>query len=285
MLSLNGARRSQFLLLALVFGHLLAISWQVETEEHVSLLERFVLTVLSPFQRALSATLGGVGSTYDHYLALRGVREENSRLKARERELELALQEQRQLGQQAARLRELLDLRQQSPLKTIAAELIASEGALWASTVSVNKGGADGVTLDMPVISSSGIVGRVIGLGRHSAKIQLIMDSKSGVGVMTERSRTLGVLEGLSEDAQGGELPMRFVPALADVVVGDTVVTSGLDQIYPKGLPVGVVTRVSPAAGLVKDVSVAPSTRFHSMEEVLLVEVPKEPAAGPESAR
>jgi rod shape-determining protein MreC len=93
------------------------------------------------------------------------------------------------------------------------------------------------------------------------------------------------VLEGLSSDAEGGELPMRFVPALADVQVGDAVVTSGLDQIYPKGLVVGVVTRVSPAAGLVKDVSVAPSTRFHSMEEVLLVQVPKESGETPESVR
>jgi rod shape-determining protein MreC len=155
----------------------------------------------------------------------------------------------------------------------------------WAGKVTVSKGSADGVTLNMPVISPSGVVGRVIALGPHAAKVQLILDRDSGVGVIIERSRTIGVLEGLSDDSDAGDLPMLFVPALADVKVGDTVVTSGLDQIYPKGLTVGVVSRVLPATGLVKDVFVAPSARVHQMEEVLLVRVPPESLETPESVR
>jgi rod shape-determining protein MreC len=149
----------------------------------------------------------------------------------------------------------------------------------------VNKGTADGVTLEMPVFRSTGIVGRVIAVGRHAAKVQLILHPYSGVGVAVERSRTLGVVEGLAPDAKSGELPMRFVPALADVQVGDTVVTSGLDEIYPKGLVVGVVSRVSPPAGLLKDVFVVPSTRFHEMEEVLLVKTARQTTDTPESVR
>jgi rod shape-determining protein MreC len=285
MQALSGARRSQFLLLGLVVAHLVAISWQVETKGGVSLLERIGLSVVSPFQRALAATMGGIGSTFGRYVALRGVREENARLTARVQALELALQEQRQLAEQAVRLRALLGLREQLPFETITAELIASEGAPWASTITVDKGSGDGITLNMPAISSSGIVGRVIAVGLHAAKVQLILHPVSGVGVMIERSRTLGVLEGLSSDTESGDLRMRFVPALADVQVGDTVVTSGLDQIYPKGLIVGVVSRVRPPAGLIKDVYVVPSTRFHEMEEVLLVRVTRQSTETPEAVR
>jgi rod shape-determining protein MreC len=279
------AHRNQLVLAALIVAHLLAISWQVETSQHIPLIEQLALAVLSPFQRLLASSGRGLGATYHRYVDLRGAREESLRLTERVRELELALAQREHLAQQATRLRELLALRALLPLDTVAAELVASEGMPWASKVTVNRGSAEGVTLNMPVISHTGVVGRVIALGPHAAKVQLILDHASGVGVLVERSRTIGVLEGLSEDSDAGDLPMRFVPALADVKVGDTVVTSGLDQIYPKGLTVGVVSRVLPATGLVKDVFVAPSARFHEMEEVLLVRVPAGSLEMPESVR
>lgn len=279
------AHRSQLVLVALVIAHLLAISWQVETSQHVPLLEHMVLSVIAPFQHLLGSSGRGLSATYHRYFDLRGVREDNLRLSERVHELEVALEQREHLAQQATRLRALLGLREQSPLATITAEVVASEGVPWASKVTVSKGSADGVTLNMPVISPSGVVGRVIAIGSHAAKVQLILDRDSGVGVLVERSRTLGVLEGLSDESDSGDLPMRFVPALADVQVGDTLVTSGMDQIYPKGLVVGTVSRVLPATGLVKDVFVAPSARFHEMEEVLLVHVPAESLDTPESVR
>jgi rod shape-determining protein MreC len=279
------AHRSQFVLAALIVAHLLAISWQVETDQHVPVLEHLMLSAVSPFQSLLAASGRGLGSAYQHYVGLRGAREESLRLSERVRELELALDQRQHLAQQATRLRELLALREQLPLATIVAELLASEGTPWASMVTVNKGRDDGVTLNMPAISSTGVVGRVVALGPHAAKVQLILGRDSGVGVLIERSRTIGVLQGLGDDSESGDLPMRFVPALADVQVGDKVVTSGLDQIYPKGLVVGQVCRVAPPAGLVKDVFVAPATRFHQLEEVLLVRVPSELVETPEIVR
>jgi len=279
------AHRNQLVLAALVVAHLLAISWQVETDQHVPLLEQLVLSAITPCQRLLAASGRGLGATYHRYVDLRGAREESLRLSQRVRELELAMEQREHLAQQAARLRETLGLRALLPLETIAAELVARNGTSWANTVTLNKGRADGVTLDMPVISPSGVVGRVVALGAHAAKVQLILDRDSGVGVLIERSRTIGVLEGLSDESDSGDLPMRFVPALADVKVGDTVVTSGLDQIYPKGLTVGLVSRVLPAAGLVRDVFVVPSTRFDELEEVLLVRMPEESLETPEGVR
>ena len=277
--------RNQLLLAALVVAHLLVISWQMETSQHVPLLEHLVLSVVSPFQRLLASSGRGLGATYRRYVDLRGAREESLRLSSRVRELELALEQRQQSAEEAQRLRGLLELRQQQPFATIVAELVASEGAPWANMVTVNKGRADGATLNMPVISAAGIVGRVVAVGPHAAKVQLIVGRDSGVGVQIERSRTLGVLQGLGDDSDSGDLPMRFVPALADVQVGDRVVTSGLDQIYPKGLAVGVISRVLPANGLVKDVFVAPSARFNELEMVLLVRVPSEALDTPEGVR
>jgi rod shape-determining protein MreC len=271
------ARRSPVLLTILVVTHLLVISWQIEDQTNVSLLERLVLAVVSPFQRAVTATIGAVGHVYDDYVDLRGVREENLHLADRVRALELALVETRQLASQSTRLRELLALQRLLPYETIAAELIAGEGVSFSRIITVNKGSRAGVRLNMPVVCTSGVVGRVIAVGPGAAKVQLIVDRDAGVGVVIERSRTLGVIEGgRASDSPGGDLPMRFVPALADVAPGDTVVTSGLDQIYPKGLVVGQVSRVGGTSGLVREVLVTPATRFHELEEVLLLKVPED---------
>jgi len=283
MPDIAAGRRGRLLLPILVVLHLLVISWQVEDQANVSLLERLVLTVISPFQRLVTSVISGTGYVIDSYVDLRGVREENRDLKERVRSLELALAERQHLAAQAVRLRKLLELRRLLPYETVVAELIAGEGASFARTVTVNKGSSSGVRLNMPVISPSGIVGRIIAIGPHAAKVQLIVDSRAGVGALIERSRTLGVIEGIGDpNAPAGDLPMRFVPALADVAVGDTVVTSGLDQIYPRGLVVGRVSRLGDASGLVREVFVTPATRFHELEKVLILEVPPAEIETPE---
>jgi len=283
MPDIAAGRRGRLLLPVLVELHLLVISWQVEDQANVSLLERLVLTVISPFQRLVTSVISGTGYVIDSYVDLRGVREENRDLKERVRSLELALAERQHLAAQAVRLRKLLELRRLLPYETVVAELIAGEGASFARTVTVNKGSRSGVRLNMPVISPSGIVGRIIAIGPNAAKVQLIVDSRAGVGALIERSRTLGVIEGIGDpNAPAGDLPMRFVPALADVAVGDTVVTSGLDQIYPRGLVVGRVSRLGDASGLVREVFVTPATRFYELEKVLILEVPPAEIETPE---
>ena len=283
MPDIAAGRRGRVLLPILVVLHLLVISWQVEDQANVSLLERLVLTVISPFQRLVTSVISGTGYVIDSYVDLRGVRDENRELKERVRSLELALAERQHLAAQAVRLRKLLELRRLLPYETVVAELIAGEGASFARTVTVNKGSRSGVRLNMPVISPSGIVGRIIAIGPNAAKVQLIVDSRAGVGALIERSRTLGVIEGIGDpNAPAGDLPMRFVPALADVAVGDTVVTSGLDQIYPRGLVVGRVSRLGDASGLVREVFVTPATRFYELEKVLILEVPPAEIETPE---
>jgi len=137
------------------------------------------------------------------------------------------------------------------------------------------------------VLGVGGVLGRVVSVGPAAAKVQLLLDRDSGVGVRIERTRTTAVVAGQVsfEDSGTSELLMKYVPVLADVVVGDVVVTSGLDQIYPKGLVVGRVRSVGKGSGLFKEVAVQPSANFEAIEEVMVATSPPAPPQLTESVR
>jgi rod shape-determining protein MreC len=265
-------QRSRLLLGALVFAHLIAISRQVDSGG-MSLLERLVFMALSPVQRGFSGTLHGVSGAWRAYVDLRGVHAENNKLRERMRVLETEIQKRQQLADEAGRLREVLALKQILPVETVAAEVTSRDVMPWFRTMVVNKGQDDGVSLNAAVLSPTGVVGRVISLGRREAKVQILLDRDAGVGVLIERTRVTGVVSGQSgvSDAGSGDLVMKYVSTLADVAPGDVVVTSGLDNLFPKGLVVGRVRSVLPGSGLFKEILVAPSAQFDRLEEVLVV--------------
>jgi len=202
-----------------------------------------------------------------------------SRHKLPPRHLETLLQERGHLAREAERFRELLGLREILPMTTVVADVVARDGLPWYRTILINKGGEDGLALEDPVISPTGVVGRIIAIGPHAAKVQLLQDRDSGAGVLIERSRVTGVVSGQVgfSDTGSSDLVMKYVPEMADVAVGDVVVTSGQDRVYPKGLVVGRVRVVGKGSGLSKDILVEPSARFSQVEEVLVVHQSKEP--------
>lgn len=268
--------KSRLLLAGLVLGHLVAISRQVDAGGGASLFERTLFAVLSPLQALVSGGVDGLGGTWSSYVALRDVHRENQRLKDRLAVTELLLQQRTHQAREAQRLRELLQVKQALPLQTLVAEVIARDGVPWFRTVTIDKGGNQGVELNDPVISPNGVVGRVIRLGPEAAVVQLLLDQESGAGVRIERSRVTGVVSGQVDPAGQltGDLQMKYVPMLADVVESDLVITSGLDRVYPPGLVVGRVRSVKLGSGLFKEVRVAPSARFDKLEEVLVVRTP-----------
>jgi rod shape-determining protein MreC len=281
------ARRSRLLLGGLVLLHLAAISHQVDGGGGVSLLQRGLIEVLSPLQRGVSAIVGGVSEAWRGWAFHRETYVENRRLEARVRHLEAELMAQAVRAQESARLRELLSLRQAVPLDTLAAEVVGREGVPWFRSLTIDKGEADGVALDAPVMSPTGVVGRVFAVGPHAARVQVLLDRDSGAGVLVERSRVPGVVTGqVSGQASGAEdLVLEYVPDRADVAVGDVVVTSGVDGIYPKGLVVGRVRYVGKGSGLFRDIRVEPSARFDRLEEVLVVRQAKPPLETPRSVQ
>src|SRR5262249_23565832 len=156
-------QRTGYLFLAVMVGHVILISAQVPTKAGVPVLEGVTFGVFSRVQGAISGILGGVRNTWGKYVALRGAREENDALHKQVADLEVRLQEQRALAARAVRLQELMDLKSNTSLPTIAAEIIAGNPNPGMLTVTIDRGSADGVQANMAVISPKGIIGRVVG--------------------------------------------------------------------------------------------------------------------------
>ena len=275
MASVIETRKTRLLLVGLVLAHLVGISKQVERGGQ-SLLGQSLFALVAPVQGLITGTIRGVSGGWSGYVALRGVHEQNRHLQERVRVLEQQLQDRQEQAQEAERLREMLQLRKELPLDVLAAEVIVREGVPWSRTITVDKGTAEGVRLNAAVISATGVVGRVIAVGPHASRVQLILDGQAGVGVRIERSRVTGVLVGQPgvPNSVIGDLAMKYVPSLADVVVGDVVVTSGLDHLYPAGLVVGRVRSAARGTGLFKEILVTPSAQFNTLEEVMVVRTP-----------
>ena len=267
-------QRTGYLFLAVMLGHLILISAQVQSRSGVPMLETVTFGFFSYVQRGTSAVIDGVRGGWGNYVDLRRVRTDNDALRQQVADLEVRLQEQRALAARTVRLQELLDLRGSASLPTIAAEVIAGSPISDMLTITIDRGSAHGVQPDMAVIAPKGIVGRVVGpLAAHAARVQLIIDRNAAVGAVTERTRAGGMVLA----AQAGQDPpllMDFVSNLSDVKPGDVVVASGVDGIYPRGFAIGSVETSERGERLHRVIRVRPAVDFSGLEEVLIVLVP-----------
>jgi rod shape-determining protein MreC len=255
-----------------MIGHLILISAQVQSKAGVPVLEGITFGVFSRFQGGAAGIWRGLGGTWNSYFALRGVQAENESLRQQVADLEVRLQEQRALALRAERLQATLGLRDSTNLPTLAAEIIAGNPNAGLMTVTVNRGTADGVEADMAVIAPKGVVGRVIGpVASHAARVQLIVDRNAAVGAVSERTRAGGMVVGVDGDPP---LAMELVSNLADVAVGDVIVSSGVDGIYPRGFNIGKVEKSERGPSLHRLIAVRPAVDFSSLEDVLIVLVP-----------
>jgi rod shape-determining protein MreC len=262
-------QRSGYLFLVVILGHILLISAQVNSRAGVPVLEQITFGIFSEVQRGMSSGVSGIRSAWSGYVNLRHVKAENDLLKRQLAAAQVDGQEQRALADRTRGLQQLLELRNHLPLATTAAEIIGAAATPDFRTVTIDKGKGDGLRPDMAVISPAGVVGRVVVRSTRSAKVQLIIDRNAAAGALVERSRAQGVIVG-----EGDALRMDYVSEVADIVVGDLVVTSGIDGIYPKGFVIGRVDSVEKSGGAYKRITVKPSVDFSALEEVLVVVTP-----------
>jgi rod shape-determining protein MreC len=263
-------QRSGYLFLTVILGHVLLISAQVNSRAGVPVLEQITFGIFSEVQRGISSGVSGIRSAWSGYVNLRHVKAENDALKRQLAAAQVDGQEQRALADRTRGLQKLLELRNHLPLATTAAEIIGAAATPDFRTVTIDKGKGDGLRPDMAVISPAGVVGRVVVPSTRSAKVQLIIDRNAAAGALVERSRAQGVIVG-----EGDALRMDYVSEVADIIVGDVVVTSGIDGIYPKGFVIGRVDSVEKSGGAYKRITVKPSVDFSALEEVLVVVTPK----------
>jgi rod shape-determining protein MreC len=272
MAILDIRQRTGYLFMAVTLAHLILISAQVNTQRGVPLLESVTFGVFAEVQRAAWTVVGGTQQTWQDYFALQQVRAENERLREEMARLQIDLQQERALSQQTQTLQQMLQLRDATPLQMAAALVIGSGASPDFRTMTIDKGTADGLRPDMAVIAPAGVVGRIIMPSARAAKVQLLIDRNAAAGAMIERTR-VGAAEGVVEGT-GGQLRMHYVSSAADVQVGDVVVTSGIDGIYPKGLRIGQIESVERGAGQYSSIIVQPAVDFGALEAVLVVTSP-----------
>ncbi len=273
-------RGSTFLFLAVVVAHIVLISAQVTSKSGVPVLQAVTFGLVAQVQRAGAAVITGVTSLWTGYLDLRGARTENAQLKRDLAATKLLLQQERALAQRTDALSQLLGLKTRTRLETLAAEVIAGPATPEFRTVTIGKGTAAGIRPDMGVLAPNGVVGRVIVPSASASKVQLLIDRNAAAGALVERSRSQGVVLG------EGDATMRldFVNSTADIRVGDTIVTSGVDGIYPKGFLIGKVEKIERSGASYKNIQVHPAVDFSTLEDVLVVLTPTVPEAAPSAA-
>src|SRR5580692_6924007 len=279
-----GRYRNLIVLVGVLFAQVLGLAVQVKRttdSEPTRLIRVWVVGTIAPLEKALTWTQMTSSNIWHNYFYLRGVRAENRSLKA---ELERMNIEQARLSQdadQARRLQALLGFKERFISQTMAAQVIGSSGSELSRSVYIDKGYKDGIKPDMAVITADGIVGKVLRAdNRHVAQVLLIDDQTSGVGAILDKTRLQGILRGTPT----GEVVLEKVMSDETVPVGELVLTSGGDGIFPKGLLVGKVTKVAPGNDLFLSIRVRPAADLSKLEEVLVVTRIDERQAQPDRA-
>src|SRR6478609_4609305 len=269
MENLMGRYRNITVFGAVIIFQILGLAVQVKrrTEnDSARLIRVWTVTAITPLEKGIVGLQSGIGNLWHNYIYLRGVRQQNRELQDKIQQLQLDQVRLRQDAEQARRLQTLLGFKEQFIDQTVAAQVIGSSGSEQSRTVYLDKGSNDGIKQGMPVISAEGVVGKIIQVLPSSSQVLLISDQTSGVGTILEQSRLQGVLKGKAS----GEIVLDKVMAEEDVKLGERVLTSGGDQIFPKGLLVGNVGEVK-RGGEFLQVTVKPATPLNHLEEVLVI--------------
>ncbi|MFZ2756747.1 MAG: rod shape-determining protein MreC [Atopobiaceae bacterium] len=214
---------------------------------------------------ALASPFVGLGNVFTNLTASQ---ESLSDLKSQNEELQAKVTELSEAEQTATRLEGLLQLQNTYSLQSTAARIVSGSTDSWSTTVTIDKGSASGLAVGMPVSDSGGVIGQISACGPTSATVRLLADENSSVSAMLQASRAQGMLRGSAD----GTLKLDMIQTDLTVNVGDTVVTSGLGGVFPKGLPLGKVTSVNkPTGAIYYEIVVQPFTTAQSYEEVLVI--------------
>ncbi|MCP4689459.1 MAG: rod shape-determining protein MreC [Desulfobacterales bacterium] len=231
------------------------------------------ISLIAPFQAAVTNSIGFVKDTWRHYFYLVTVSRENDHLKTK---LSLANEKNDRLNEVVRsnfRLRKLLNFQETIASETLAAEVIGKDPSLWYKTIGIDKGAEDGVRMGLPVVTPEGVVGQVIQVSDSYAKVMLIINYISGVDVLVQRTRARGIIKGSAEKG----CRLEYVLRKHDVRTDDVIISSGLDGVFPKGQRVGRVSAVlKRKAGVFQEITVIPYVDFEKLEEVLVVTNPPE---------
>ncbi len=250
------------LILALIF-----LSSNVERSKSWNPVAGVLIEMLAPVQKVVKGTVNFTTGLWSKYIGLINTHDENIRLKKEIDRLMIENSRSRELLSTYKRLQELLNFRGDSDETALAAQVIGRDPTGFKSII-IDKGSNAGIKENMPVFNAKGVVGQIVSVSYNYSKVLLLIDQNSAVDCIIERSRDSGIVKGVSSKI----CTLDYVLKTSDVSVGDLVITSGLDRIFPKGNSVGVVTKVEDTPGeLFKNVTIKPSVDFSKLEEVLVL--------------
>jgi rod shape-determining protein MreC len=242
-------------------------------------------TITYPIQQGASSVGNWIGGMFGNFGELRRASTENQQLHRQIDQMQTELRDTRARAAEAERLEALLKLNGPSAYQTVAARVIARDPSMWFDSVTIDKGRSAGVEVNMPVITSGGIVGRVVSTSPWSAQVMLVTDEKSGAGAVVGQlgsSTALGSIKGMGEN---GLLDMRYVSGMEKVSAGDMVTTTGQDAIYPPGYNVGEVVEVRPGSATQSQViHIRPGAGLDRLKEVAVLMYRPPPRTEPDQA-
>ncbi|HMO01870.1 MAG TPA: rod shape-determining protein MreC [Oligoflexia bacterium] len=261
-----------------LFLFVLALFLSANTAQRPSIARNIFVVwgeIQAPFVESFNFLISGAMNSWNRYVNLIGVAEKARLLEMRLAEVEAHNLQMLEVESENHRLKQLLGLRVDSNKSYLPARVIAAGSSIWTRSLIISIGKAEGVAVSDTVISSSGLVGQIVAVSNSSSLVLLITDPQSGVDALVQRSRARGVVVG---GEANGNLEMLYVDSREELSIGDRVLTSGLDGVFPKGILIGQIAEIgeSSTSALFHKVTLLASTDFSRLEEVLVVSGQKE---------
>jgi rod shape-determining protein MreC len=267
MAGIPSRHKSVVLLAGVLLLQVVLLAVQIKRDSQGRLLRVWTVGAVSPFQRAGAKGIGNLRGTWSHYFALQNASRENEQLRRENDDLKLKLNQLQSKAAEADRIAALLNFRQtQHNVPMLAARVIGTSADTASQTLYLDRGERDGIRRNMGVITPDGVVGKIVESYRDTSQVLLLTDKDSGVGAMLADSRIQSPVGGTGEPL----LNMKYIPTDDAVNVGERVVTSGMDRIFPRDLPVGTIAEIK-AGRPFQTVRVKPAANLQRLEEVIVL--------------
>jgi len=267
LVAIPSKHKSLALLAGVLLAQVLMLAVQIKRDSRGRLIRVWAISAAYPFERSGSWGFGKVRGVWTHYFALQTTSRENEALRIENDALKLTIAQLQSRAAEADRLAALLNFKQShQEVPMVGARVIAASAGTASRTIEIDRGERDGIRRNMAVITPDGAVGKVIEVYRDSAQVLLLTDKEGGAGAMLVDTRTQGPVGGTGEPT----LLMKYVASEEKVNVGEKIVTSGMDRIFPGDIPIGTVVEVK-AGNPFKQIRVQPAAKFERLETVIVL--------------